>query len=109
MGTKRTSRKKQYALPMHRKKALLSVHLSKELKAKIKKRAATVKKGDRIKVMRGDFKGRSGIVAHVDYKNATITVEGISKRNSKGVDVLVPLRPSNLMIVEKKFEEKKGA
>lgn len=107
MGTKRTSRKKQYSIPMHRKKVLLSAHLSKELMQRIKKRAVTVKKGDRIKVMRGDFKGKTGLVASVDYKNATITVEGISKRNSRGVDVLVQLKPSNLMVVERKGEEKK--
>ncbi len=107
MGIKRTSRKKQYTLPLHRKKTLLSAHLSKELRGNIKKRAVAVKKGDRIKVVRGDFKGKTGLVASVDYKSATITVEGISKRNSKGVDVLVPLKPSNLMIIERKGEEKK--
>lgn len=92
---------------MHRKKALLSAHLSKELMQRTKKRAVTVKKGDRIKVMRGDFRGKTGLVASVDYKNGAINVEGISKRNSRGVDVLVPLRPSNLMVVERKGEEKK--
>ncbi|MEM4195205.1 MAG: 50S ribosomal protein L24 [Candidatus Anstonellales archaeon] len=108
MGTVRTSRKKQSTLPLHRRKALLSAHLSKELRERIKKRAVPVRKGDRIKVMRGDFKGKTGIVASVNYKKATVTVEGISKRNSRGVDVLVPLRPSNLMILERKGEEKRG-
>jgi large subunit ribosomal protein L24 len=107
MGKKRTSRKKQYSLPMHRRKALLSARLSKELREKIKKRSATVKKGDKVKVMRGDFKGKTGLVASVDYKRATVKVEGISRRNSRGVDVLVPLKASNLMIIEKKFEEEK--
>ena len=109
MGTKRNVRKKHYSLPLHKRRVLLSARLSKELREKMKKRSAPIRKGDKVKVMRGDFKGKSGFVASVDYKNAKVKVEGVSNRNSRGVDVLVPLSPSNLMIIEKKLEEKKRA
>ena len=105
MGTKRTSRKKQYAMPLHKRKALVRVHVSKDLRKELKKRAVTVKKGDTVRIMRGKHKGKEGAVVRVSYKKGVVFVQGISRINSRGKDVFVPLNPSNLMLIGRKSKE----
>lgn len=102
MGKPRTSRKKMYNMPLHLRKKLLRVHLSKELKQKLgtSKRALTVKKGDKVKVVRGTYKGKEGVIVRVSYKRKKVYVEGISRVNSRGKDVFVPLEPSNLILLD---------
>jgi large subunit ribosomal protein L24 len=84
---------------------MVSAHLSKELRAKLstKKRSASVHKGDRVKLMRGENKGKSGKVIEVDLANLKIFVEGVTRRNAKGVEKLMPIEPSNLLILEGEF------
>ncbi len=106
MPTKpRTQRKALYALELHRKHALVSVHIGKELKAKLKTgaRSLPLRKGDRVKIMRGSHRGKSGKVLEVDLKKSIAFIEGIVVRKAKGGEVQVPLQPSNLLMVDGDF------
>jgi large subunit ribosomal protein L24 len=49
--------------------------------------------------MRGDFKGKEGKVVKVSYKKVRIYVEGITRKNSRGQEKLVPIHPSKVMII----------
>ncbi|VVC01870.1 50S ribosomal protein L24 [uncultured archaeon] len=102
---KRKQRKFRQEAPMHVRRKMVSVHLSKELRAKLStaKRNAPLRKGDRVKVMRGGRKGHVGKVMEVDLSSLKAYVEGVSNRTAKGVEKLVPLDPSNLLIVEGEF------
>ncbi len=104
---KRTSRKKQVNAPLHLKKNMLHVHLSPELRKKLKKRSVLVRRGDKVRIMRGAFKGKEGSVIEVDYKKTVLFIEGISRVNSRGKDVFIPIHPSNVMLIERKEEEKR--
>lgn len=97
-----TERKKRYNARLHEKKAFLHVHLSKELRQrlKIKKRSLLVHKGDKVKIMRGSNRGKIGKVAKVNYNKTKVYVEGISNRTARGKEVPVPLESSNLLLVE---------
>ena len=97
-----TERTIRYQSKMHKKKDFLHVHVSKELKKKLKvtKRSLLVHKGDKVKIMRGFARDKTGKVADVDYNNTKVYVEGISKRTARGKEVLVALQPSNLMLIE---------
>ncbi len=97
-----SSRKKLYEAKNHEKKALLHVHLSKELKLrmKAKKRSLLVMKGDKVRVMRGGMKGKEGKIANVDYNRVIVFVEGLNMKNARGKESPLPLQPSNLMLLE---------
>ena len=108
MPTKpRTQRKALYEAKLHEKHALLSVHLSKELKAKLSTsaRSVSVRKGDRVKIMRGSHAKKTGKVIEVDLKGTVVFVEGIVARKAKGGEVPVALHPSNLLLLEGDFND----
>jgi len=102
----RKQRKYRYNDPLHIRQKLIHVHLSKELKDKYKKRAITPRQGDKVKVMRGRFKGKEGIIEKVDLKKLKIYVRGMETIKKDGTKVLVPLDPSNLMLTEIKLDDK---
>ncbi len=85
---------------MHEKDAFLRVHLAKELKesSKIKKRSVLVNKGDTVTVMRGAHKGKSAKVKEVSHVKCLVYLEGISARNARGVENMIPFQPSNLKL-----------
>ena len=101
----RKQRKFRYTAPLHLRKKMVSAHLSKELRAKLatKRRSAPVRKGDKVKLMRGEQAGKTGKIVEVDLSNLKVYVEGFTRRNAKGVEKPVPVDPSNLMIIEGEF------
>ena len=104
---RRTDRRNYYNAPLHIRRNNMHVHISKELKDK--KRTRLVKKGDHVRVMVGEYKGKTAEVVSVDYIKRKVFLSGISKRNTRGVEHPIPFDPSNLMLVSapKKKEEKK--
>ncbi len=102
MGRIDASRKKFYEMPLHKRRKLLSAHLSKEAREKlnVKARSLPLKKGDKVRVMRGKWKGKEGEVVEVNLKESYVYVSGITVKNAKGEDRYYPLHPSNLLIVE---------
>lgn len=84
---------------------MVFIHLSKELKAKLKtkRRSIQAKKLDKVKVMRGDYKGKEGKIAKIDLSRMKVYVEGIVAKTAKGVEKLVALEPSKLMLISGEF------
>ncbi len=97
---RRRERRKRYSGKMHEKKAFLNVHIAKELKesSKIKKRSVLVNKGDTVSVMRGVHKGKSAKVQKVSHVKCVVYLEGITARNARGVENMIPFQPSCLKI-----------
>ena len=89
-----------YSMPIHSKYKLLAARLNKDLKEKYKLKSLSVRKGDRVKVLRGDFKKLEGDVLDVDTKNQSITVQGATITKSDGSQVTRPIRPSNVMLLK---------
>lgn len=85
---------------LHEKHKLLHATLSKNLREKYGKRAIRVKKGDKVRIMRGQFEGHEGRVLEVDMKTCKITVDGATVTKSDGSEVAVPIHPSNVMIID---------
>lgn len=102
----RKQRKALYEAPLHKRQKFMSAHLSKELREKFGKRALTVRKGDEVKILRGEFKGRTGKIVKVDLKKLRVYIEGITRRKSTGEEVKVPIHPSNLMIIKADMSDK---
>ena len=107
----RKQRKFRFNAPMHLRKKMVAVHVSKELRAKLstKRRSVSAHKGDRVKVMRGEHKGKSGKIMDVDLNDLRVYVEGVTRRNAKGVEKLVGIDPSNLLLLEGEFVKDRAA
>lgn len=93
--------------PLHIKKKLVSVNLSKELRKKYQKRSIPLREKDTVKIMRGEFKGKKGKVMKVMLKTQKIEVEGIQIKKQDGSKANVKLKPSNLQIIELNLDDKK--
>ncbi|RLG70475.1 MAG: 50S ribosomal protein L24 [Methanobacteriota archaeon] len=102
----RKQRKKLFQTPLHRRWKLVSAPLSRPLREKYGTRSLPIRKGDRVEVMRGDFKGHQGEVVKVDLKRLKIYVDGATMTKSDRTEVYYPMHPSNLRIVKLSLEDK---
>jgi len=109
-------RKYLYNAPLHHRGKIMSAPLSDELRAKYGIRSLPIRKGDRVKVVRGDYKGTEGEVISVDRKRYRIAIKGIVRRRADGTEVPVPIHPSKVVITKlylkdearKRLLERKG-
>lgn len=99
-------RKKLYQASLHQRGKNLSAPLSADLKLKYKANSAMVRRGDTVKVLRGDRKGFEGKVSRVDRKNYRIFIDGISRDKADGTTVLVPIHASKVMLVNLNLDDK---
>lgn len=108
-SSKQPRKQRKYAAkaPIHIKRKLLSVNLSKDLRKKYGRRNIPVRKGDTVKVMKGKFKKKQGKVISVDIKKSKIKIEEISIKKMDGSKVNVKIHPSNLQIVELNMDDKR--
>ena len=110
----RKQRKYRANAPLHLKANFVHVHLSPQLREKYSKRNVQIHTGDKVKIMKGQFKKQEGKVERVDLKRELVYVTGMENIKIDGNKVLAPLTPSNLMIIEldtsdKKRKEKLGS
>ncbi len=104
---RRKQRKYRFNAPIHIKQKFLGCHLSKELIKKYSKRSIRVRVGDKVKVVRGQYKGKTGKVETVDIKKCKVLISGIEITKKDGSKAKIPLTPSNLIIQELNLEDKK--
>lgn len=99
-ASKKPSKQRKYVhnAPLHIRSTMPSSHLSKELKASLKCRSLRVRKGDKVKVLRGQFKGRTGTVERVNTKEMKIFITGVELMKKEGQKALYPIHPSKLLI-----------
>ena len=102
----RKQRKYRHNAPLHIKQKFVHTHLSKELRNKYKKRSLGLRKGDSIKVVRGQFKNKSGKVDEVSIKKTLVYVSGIEIHKKDGTKSRYPIHPSNLIITEISIDDK---
>ncbi|MDR2623074.1 MAG: 50S ribosomal protein L24 [Methanobrevibacter sp.] len=96
----RKQRKALYNAPLHTRRKRMAVNLSKDLQEDYGRRSLSIKSGDKVKVVRGDFRDYEGKVEKVDYKNYRVLVAGVTKNKTDGTSVFLPTHPSNLVIVD---------
>jgi len=92
---------------LHTKHKMMSSNLSKELRKKYEKRNFPLRKGDSIKILRGEFKGKTGKIETVNLKRLRVIIEGIYRTKKDGTKVGVYFNPSNLQIKELNLEDGK--
>ena len=100
-------RKYRYNSPLHIRKKFLRANLAKDLRSKHKMRSVGVRKKDKVKILRGQFKNKIGIVTKVSVKKCKVYVEGIEQVRKDGTKSFYPLTPSNLQIIELNLDDKR--
>ena len=100
-------RKYSYNAPLHIARKMMSVRLAKDLKTKYAKRNIPIRKGDKIKIVVGQFKGKITKVNLVDIKHRSVYLDDVFAVKKDGNKLPVSIHPSNLMILELNMEDKR--
>lgn len=93
-------RKAFFNAPLHERQKLVSVHLSRELRKKLKKRSIPIRKGDKVLVLKGRFKKKEGTVSRVSLNGLKVFIEGVLIKKQRGGEKLAPLVPSQLVALQ---------
>ena len=107
-ASKQKRKQKKYIAnaPLHIRHKLMSANLSKDLRKKYSKRSFPVRKGDTVKIMRGQFEGKTGKINSVDLKRLRVSVENIQRQKKDGTKVNIYFNTSNLQIQELTLDDK---
>ena len=103
----RKQRKALYNAPAHARGKHLSASLSKDLRADLGRRSLPIRTGDKVRVLRGDFKGQEGEVVGVDYGSYKVTIEDVTLSKPDGTATFLPIDPSNVMIIDANLKDKR--
>ncbi|MCD6092525.1 MAG: 50S ribosomal protein L24 [Candidatus Aenigmarchaeota archaeon] len=102
----RKQRKYRANAPLHLRQKMVSAHLDKKLQKAFGRRSLPVRREDKVKIMRGKFKGATGMVTRVDLKKLKIYVDSAKRKKVSGQEVQVPIDPSNVKIIEIKRDDR---
>ena len=70
--------------PLHTRRTIMSVNLSKPLRKELKKRSIPAIKGDKVKILRGEYKAKEAKVEKVLRKKYKLLLEGITAEKKDG-------------------------
>lgn len=102
----RKQRKYRSNAPLHIKQKFVHSHLSKDLRKKYGRKSISPRKGDKVKIMRGEFKKHEGKIEKIDLKKTKIFVAGAELTKRDGTKKLLALHPSNIMLIELNLDDK---
>ena len=90
----------------HTMHKLLSAPLSIELRTSQKRRTYTVRMGDTVKIVRGDFAGIEGKITKIDVKRQRLFVEGVSRETVAGTSTNVSVHSSKVIVTKLNLDDK---
>jgi large subunit ribosomal protein L24 len=102
----RKQRKYLHNAPAHIRGKLLTAALSADLTKKHSKKSARVRVGDKVKALRGKFRGTEGKVENVSLKTGKVKITGFEVSKRDGSKAKVAVHASNLMIMELNLDDK---
>lgn len=102
----RKIRKSLYTAPAHIQSARVSATLSDDLRKKYRINAVRVRKGDTVKVLRGEYSGVEGKVTAVNTDSARLIIEGITREKIRGGAVPVRIHSSKVRVTALNLEDK---
>ncbi|HYB83782.1 MAG TPA: 50S ribosomal protein L24 [archaeon] len=101
-----SQRKEIYEAEGQRLRKLLAAPLSDELRKEQGRRSYPVRKGDTVKIVRGDFAGVEGKVTDVDTHGRRLFVEGVTREMTSGTSTNVSVHTSKVMITKLNLDDK---
>lgn len=102
----RKQRKRLYNAPAHLRHKMMASPLSPELVKSKGAKAIPIRKGDTVRILRGDHIGFEGKVSRVDLKRYRIFLEGLTREKVDGTNIFVSVHPSKVMIRSLKLDDK---
>ncbi|MEM1994252.1 MAG: 50S ribosomal protein L24 [Nitrososphaerales archaeon] len=93
-------------VPHHKRGKMLSAHLSDDLRAKYGIRSLPLRKGDTVKILRGEYAGVEGKVTAVYRAMGRIAVEGVTREKIAGGTAPVKIHASKVMITSLNLDDK---
>ncbi len=108
-SSSKRAKQRKYRLnaPLHLKRNFLSVSLAPELRTRYGTRNVAVRKGDSVKVVKGQFKSVTGKVNRVDARKGVVYVDGAERVRKDGTKSFFPLQPSSLLLSEVYIDDKR--
>ncbi|MBI4167384.1 MAG: 50S ribosomal protein L24 [Candidatus Aenigmarchaeota archaeon] len=102
MKTKNQNLQRKMSLyaPLHKKKKLMHVALSKDLRIQLKRRSLGIRKGDEVRIIKGKFKNTQGTVTKVDLKKMKVYIDTAVVKKKSGGQVQVPISTAKLRITK---------
>ncbi len=94
----RKQRKRLFNAPAHIRHKLMAAPLSPELVKSRGIRCLPVRKGDTVRVVRGDRKGFEGKISRIDLRNYHLYIEGLTREKVDGTTIFISLHPSKVVI-----------
>lgn len=100
-------RKIHFNAPAHIRHKLMAAPLSSELTASRGVKTLPVRKGDTVRIQRGDNKGFEGKVSRVDPKHYRIYLEGLTREKVDGTNIFLSVHPSKIQIRNLNLDDKR--
>jgi large subunit ribosomal protein L24 len=102
MATSKPSKQRKilYNMAYHKRKANLVAPVSDEIEKEYGISKISIKKGDTVKVIRGEHAGFEGKVAAVDTKDGRISIEGLTRKKADGTPIYIWIHASKVMITK---------
>jgi large subunit ribosomal protein L24 len=103
----RKQRRNVYTSPIHAHKKYLRCRLDEFLSEEYGLRSLKVKKGDLVRVMRGQFRDTEGKVTKVDYRTMRVFLDNATTTKADGKETHIPMHPSNLLLVKLEMNDER--
>lgn len=92
---------------IHERKNLLKARLDEFLTEEYGLRSLVIKKGDLVRIMRGQFRDTESKVTLVSYKKGVVYLDNTTITKADGKEAAVPVHPSNLMLVKLEMDDER--
>lgn len=102
----RKQRQRLFNAPAHIRHKVMSAHLAPDLAKTHGARSLPVRKGDTVRIMRGDHQGFEGKISTVDLTNYRIFLEGLTREKVDGTVIFVAVHPSKVLIKNLNLDDK---
>lgn len=100
-------RKRMLTGVYHIKRKLLVAPIDKTLIKQVDKKRIALRKGDGVKILVGDHKGKTSTIDRVNYDRGVVYLKDIRVTNTRGQEKHLPFRASNLVITSLIQNDKK--
>ncbi|MGC9148654.1 MAG: 50S ribosomal protein L24 [Sulfolobales archaeon] len=96
----RKIRKRLFNASLHLRWRFLTARVSEDIEKEYGVKRLPVRRGDTVRILRGDWRGHEGKVVEVNLKRSRIYVEGVTIKKADGTPVYYPIHPSKVMIIK---------
>ena len=97
---KRTNRRNYYKADSNKKRIFMSSKLDKNLRKNYDLKTIPLRKGDEVKITRGNHKGKVGKIVQISRKGMFLYINTVTFKKMKGDEAYSPVHPSNVEILK---------